>query len=175
MTTYEALGTVPQGSTQIWRDRKRYLWLIGFVVPSLVFVAFVGYLATGWGVWFWLGPMVILIVVPAIDLLTGLDRSNPPDNVIEALENDRYYRWVVYAYLPIQYVGFCSPGTRSAGAGCRSTWPTRSPSPSRSAVSAASASTPLMSCVTRRRASSVGSERSLWHRVTPSPDQRPWS
>lgn len=49
---------------------------------------------------------MILIVVPAIDLLTGLDRSNPPDNVIEALENDRYYRWVVYAYLPIQYVGF---------------------------------------------------------------------
>ena len=26
--------------------------------------------------------------------------------MIESLESDRYYRWVTYAYLPIQYVGF---------------------------------------------------------------------
>lgn len=92
-TTYEASGTVPEGSTRIRRDRKRCLWLIGFVVPSLAFVAFVSYVVTGWGAWFWLGPIAILIMVPAIDLLTGLDRSNPPDDVIEALENDKYYRW----------------------------------------------------------------------------------
>ena len=36
----------------------------------------------------------------------GLDRSNPPDDVIEALEQDRYYRWITYLFLPIQYVGF---------------------------------------------------------------------
>ena len=30
----------PRGSTEEWRDRKRYLWLIGLVVPSLAFVAF---------------------------------------------------------------------------------------------------------------------------------------
>ena len=45
-------------------------------------------------------------VVPAIDLMAGLDRSNPPDDVIEALENDRYYRWITYLFLPIQYAGF---------------------------------------------------------------------
>ncbi len=28
-------GTVPTGSTERWTDRKRYLWLIGLVVPSL--------------------------------------------------------------------------------------------------------------------------------------------
>ena len=82
-------GTVPEGSTETWKDSKRYLWLIGLVVPSLAFVAFGGYLATGWSAWFWVGPIVILGVVPAIDLLAGLDRSNPPDDVIEALENDR--------------------------------------------------------------------------------------
>ena len=49
---------------------------------------------------------MILVIVPAIDLLTGLDRSNPPDDVIEALEQDRYYRWITYLFLPIQYVGF---------------------------------------------------------------------
>ena len=99
-------GTVPAGSTQRWKDKKRYLWLMGLVMPSLAFVAMGAYAATGQGVWFWIGPVVILVLVPAVDLLAGLDRSNPPDDVIEALENDRYYRWITFLYLPIQYAGF---------------------------------------------------------------------
>lgn len=99
-------GTVPAGSTEKWRDNKRYLWLIGLVVPSLAFVAFGMYALTGWGVWFWVGPIVILGVVPAIDLVAGLDRSNPPDDVIEELEKDKYYRWITFLFLPIQYAGF---------------------------------------------------------------------
>ncbi|TWH19444.1 alkane 1-monooxygenase [Prauserella rugosa] len=94
------------GGTEEWTDRKRYLWLIGLVVPSLVFLAIGLREATGWGVWLWIGPIVILVVVPLLDLVAGLDRSNPPDDVLEQLENDRYYRWVTYAYLPIQYAGF---------------------------------------------------------------------
>jgi alkane 1-monooxygenase len=99
-------GTVPAGSTDGWTDRKRYLWLIGLVVPSLAFLGVGLQRLTGWDGWFWLGPIVILGVVPAIDLVAGLDRSNPPDDVIEALEKDRYYRWITYLFLPIQYAGF---------------------------------------------------------------------
>ena len=99
-------STVPAGSTEAWKDKKRYLWLIGLVVPSLAFLAFGGYALTGWGAWLWLGPVVILGIVPAIDLVAGLDRSNPPDDAIEALENDKYYRWITYLFLPIQYAGF---------------------------------------------------------------------
>ena len=101
-----AHSTVPRGSTDGWKDHKRYLWLIGLVVPSLAFIGYGAWALTGWGVWFWIGPIVILGVVPAIDLVAGLDRSNPPDDVIEALERDRYYRWITYLFLPIQYVGF---------------------------------------------------------------------
>ena len=99
-------STVPPGSTATWKDQKRYLWLIGLVVPSLAFIGYGMWALTGWGIWFWIGPFVILVVVPAIDLVAGLDRSNPPDDVIEALEKDRYYRWITYLFLPIQYVGF---------------------------------------------------------------------
>ena len=77
--------------------------------PGRAVVAFLGYgmhALTGWGIWFWIGPIVILVVVPVIDLVAGLDRSNPPDDVIEALEKDRYYRWITYLFLPIQYAGF---------------------------------------------------------------------
>ncbi len=106
MSASTTSSTVPEGSTEQWRDRKRYLWLIGLVVPSLAFLAYAGWWLTGLGAWFWLGPFVILVLIPAIDLLVGLDRSNPPDDVIEALENDRYYRWITYLFLPVQYVGF---------------------------------------------------------------------
>ncbi|GAA4524392.1 fatty acid desaturase [Amycolatopsis samaneae] len=102
----EDTGTIPEGSTGQWKDKKRYLWLIGLVVPSLAFLAVGMREFTGWGGWLWIGPVVILVIVPAIDLIAGLDRSNPPDDVIEALENDRYYRWITYLYLPIQYIGF---------------------------------------------------------------------
>ena len=112
-----ASGTVPEGSTEVWRDRKRHLWLIGLVVPSLAFAAVGMYEVTGWSAWFWLGPVVILGIVPVIDLLTGLDRSNPPDDVIEELEEDRYYRWLTYLFLPIQYAGFVLAMWMIAGGG----------------------------------------------------------
>ncbi len=101
-----ANSTVPAGSSEQWRDQKRFLWLIGLVVPSLAFVGYGAWLLTGLGAWFWIGPVVILVVVPLIDLGAGLDRTNPPDDVIEALENDKYYRWITYLFLPIQYAAF---------------------------------------------------------------------
>jgi alkane 1-monooxygenase len=103
MATLEAGSTVPVGSTEQWSDSKRYLWLLGLVVPSLAFLAWGLNALTGWGVWWWIGPIVIFGVIPVIDLTAGLDRSNPPDDVIEALEQDRYYRWITYLFLPIQY------------------------------------------------------------------------
>lgn len=102
----DGTGTIPDGSTETWKDKKRYLWLIGLVVPSLAFAAIGLHAVTGWSAWFWLGPIVVLVVVPVLDLVAGLDRSNPPDDVIEALENDKYYRWITYLFLPIQYAGF---------------------------------------------------------------------
>jgi alkane 1-monooxygenase len=89
-----------------WRDGKRYLWLVALVMPALPFAAVGMYALTGWSVWFWLGPIVILGVVPVVDVLAGLDRSNPPDDVIASLEKDRYYRWLTFLFLPIQYAGF---------------------------------------------------------------------
>ncbi len=70
MESLRAAGTIPDGSTDQWTDRKRYLWLIGLVVPALAFVALGLHALTGWGVWFWIGPIVILGIVPAIDLFT---------------------------------------------------------------------------------------------------------
>jgi len=104
--TYDASGTVPAGTTEQWRDRKRWLWLIALVMPLLPFAAVLLQHSTGSSFWLWLGPVVILGVVPLVDLLTGLDRSNPPDDLVAALERDRYYRWITFLFLPLQYAGF---------------------------------------------------------------------
>lgn len=88
-----------------WRDPKRYLWLLGLVVPLLPFIAFVLHRAGAPEVVTWIGPMVVLGLVPLADLAIGIDPSNPPEEVVERLEADRYYRWVTYAFLPLQYAG----------------------------------------------------------------------
>ncbi|MBM3669601.1 MAG: alkane 1-monooxygenase, partial [Actinobacteria bacterium] len=93
---------------ETWRDHKRYLWLVALLMPLLPFLAIGLFTLTDMAVWLWLGPLVILGLVPVIDVLTGLDRSNPSDDVIEALERDRYYRWITYLFLPLQYAGFAT-------------------------------------------------------------------
>ena len=86
-----------------WTDHKRYLWLFGLIVPLFPFMG--GGLATltGWSVFWFIGPILILGLIPAIDLLAGIDRSNPPDDLIAALEAAKYYRWITYLFLPLQY------------------------------------------------------------------------
>jgi alkane 1-monooxygenase len=88
-----------------WRDPKRYAWLLGLIVPTLPFLAYGLVQATGLGVFWFYGPFLVFAIFPVLDLLVGLDATNPPDSVIKWLEQDRYYRWCTYAFLPIQYAG----------------------------------------------------------------------
>ncbi|WP_234815401.1 alkane 1-monooxygenase [Mycolicibacterium duvalii] len=45
-----------------------------------------------------------VIVIPLLDFLVGSDSDNPPDSALQHLEQDRFYRWATYLYLPAQYV-----------------------------------------------------------------------
>lgn len=85
-----------------WKDGKRYAWLLGLVVPLIPFGAFLLVEATGLGIFWWFGPMFIFGVMPLLDTLGGDDKTNPPESVIKWLEQDRYYRWCTYLFIPIQ-------------------------------------------------------------------------
>ena len=90
-------------SPATWRDPKRYAWLLGLLVPMLPFMAWGLVELTGAGVlWFW-GPIFIFGVMPVLDTLIGKDSANPPESVVKWLEQDRYYRWCTYAFIPLQY------------------------------------------------------------------------
>jgi len=88
-----------------WRDGKRYAWLLAIIVPLLPFAAWFWASVTGFeGFWF-AGPVLIFGVFPLLDLVIGLDSDNPPDSVLKWLEQDRYYRWCTYLFIPVQYAG----------------------------------------------------------------------
>jgi alkane 1-monooxygenase len=88
-----------------WRDPKRYLWLLGLFVPTLPFLAWGLVELTGLGIFWFYGPFLVFAIFPLADLIVGMDAQNPPDSAIKWLEQDRYYRWCTYAYIPIQYAG----------------------------------------------------------------------
>ncbi|MEC3957850.1 alkane 1-monooxygenase [Nocardia sp. CDC153] len=92
-----------------WRDRKRYLWLFGLVPPTALFLATalvwacneIGLDAVSPVLW-WIGPLLVYGLLPVLDRFFGPDGQNPPDEVMEYLENDKYYRYCTYAYIPFQ-------------------------------------------------------------------------
>jgi alkane 1-monooxygenase len=101
----DATAATPVATSRPWRDRKRYAWLLGLLIPTLPFLAWGLVHATGLGIFWFYGPMLVFLIFPPLDLLLGMDARNPPDSVIKWLEQDRYYRWCTYLYLPIQYAG----------------------------------------------------------------------
>ena len=72
---------------------------------ALPFLAWGLVQATGLGVFWFFGPFLVFAIFPVLDLLIGMDATNPPDSVIKWLEQDRYYRWCTYLFIPIQYAG----------------------------------------------------------------------
>ena len=99
-----------------WTDPKRYLWLLGLVVPLIPFIAWGLVELTGLGVMWWTGPFVVFVVIPLLDQLIGKDSSNPPESILRRLEEDRFYRWCTYVFIPIQYAALVFACTRwSAG------------------------------------------------------------
>jgi alkane 1-monooxygenase len=88
-----------------WSDPKRYAWLLGIIVPLAPFMAWGAVALTGF-VGFWLlGPLLIFVAFPILDIAVGVDATNPPDSVLKWLEQDRYYRWCTYVFIPVQYAG----------------------------------------------------------------------
>ena len=88
-----------------WTDGKRYAWLLGILIPVAPFIAWGIDALTGFGAIYFIGPVLVFIAFPLLDIAIGLDNSNPPDSVLKYLEQDRYYRWCTYVFIPIQYAG----------------------------------------------------------------------
>lgn len=107
----DAPSTAADHGTE-WSDPKRYLWLLGLVVPLLPFIAWALVELTGLGLMWWAGPFVVFVIIPLLDLTIGKDSANPPESILRRLEDDRYYRWCTYVFIPIQYAALVFACTR---------------------------------------------------------------
>jgi alkane 1-monooxygenase len=90
---------------ETWHDPKRYAWLLGLIIPCAPFIAWGAVEVTGLNFLWYGGPLIVFGVFPFLDWIIGTDSENPPDSVLAWLEADKYYRWVVFAYIPLQYAG----------------------------------------------------------------------
>ncbi|HEV7933795.1 MAG TPA: alkane 1-monooxygenase [Actinomadura sp.] len=88
-----------------WRDGKKYLWLLGLFVPTFPFLAWGLAAATGLGIFWWSGLILLFGIFPFLDQMVGKDSVNPPESLLAWLEEQRYYRWCTYLFLPVQYSG----------------------------------------------------------------------
>ena len=59
MTALVFLEDDPDLMAATWRDPKRYLWLLGLIVPTLPFIAYGLVQLTGWPIMWWVGPAVV--------------------------------------------------------------------------------------------------------------------
>lgn len=96
-------------------DPKRHLWVLGLIAPGCALLPSQLVLHTKLEVFWWIGPIIILIAIPVLDWVVGEDGTNPRDEDYELLSNDRYYRWCTYLFLPIQVIGLIIAACMWAG------------------------------------------------------------
>lgn len=87
-----------------YRDRKRLLWSLSLLYPLLPFTGIAIHAATGHPVWLALPLAISYIGGPIVDYALGEDENNPPECVVPQLENDRYYRYLTFATVPLHFV-----------------------------------------------------------------------
>ena len=97
-------GIVRMPTNNTWVYGKRYWWLLSPALPLIalgsVFTSLYG--TPAWTLW--ILPFVFYCVVPLLDWLISEDRVNAPESAVAGLDQDRYYRQIVYLYIPTQYV-----------------------------------------------------------------------
>lgn len=92
-------------TTPKWRDRKRHWWPLGLLIPLSPFLSWLLVEHLHLGVFWATGAWILVLVIPIVDLVVGHDGHSPPPDAIAVLQEDRYYRWCTYLYLPLQYSG----------------------------------------------------------------------
>ncbi len=97
--------TLPD-SSQVYRDPKRWLWLLSLLAPVGALLPSVLVGLTQVKIFWWFGVLAIFLIIPVIDWFSGTDGVNPPDWAYKQLTNDKYYRWCTYLFIPILYTAF---------------------------------------------------------------------
>jgi alkane 1-monooxygenase len=97
--------TADNGTIQ-YRDTKRYLWLISVATPCVPGCTAIALI---WGanpLWAVFPTLFYFGFVPLLDIVFGEDSDNPPEEVVEKLAEDQYYRVLLFLSIPVLYASF---------------------------------------------------------------------
>lgn len=97
---------LPSGQALHYVDRKRWWWLLSILFPLQPFIGIWLHAETGLALWLAVGFVFTFLLGPLGDAMLGEDRNNPPQAVVPALEQDRWYRWLTWAAVPVHVVTF---------------------------------------------------------------------
>ena len=97
-----SIATAP--ISESWSD-KRWLWLLSPSIPFAFTASIFVYSLTGHWLYLLFAPAIIHIAIPILDLTFGEDFSNPPESAVESLNQDFFYRALVWLYVPFQFIG----------------------------------------------------------------------
>lgn len=102
MKTYQiedpTLGTIS------YSDRKRYLWLISVLMPAFPLMGVYFFYRTGMEWTLAIPLLTSYLVMPVLDWLIGSDENNPPEQLVQQLEDDIYYRVLTCITVPMHFV-----------------------------------------------------------------------
>ena len=87
-----------------WQD-KRWWWLLSPSIPLAFTASLLAFVWTGQWWCMLLAPVVIHVLLPLLDRVFGEDFSNPPESAVAQLDQDIFYRALVWAYVPLQWSG----------------------------------------------------------------------
>ena len=98
------VATSEAGQAILYRDRKRWLWMLSCALPLQPLPGIVLHARTGNEAWLLLPLAFSYLLMPILDALVGEDENNPPEAVVSQLDADRYYRLLTYINVPLHFV-----------------------------------------------------------------------
>jgi len=91
------------GQKITYKDTKRYLWLLSVMSPAVPGICSIILLMGGGFFWAAAPLLFYYCVIPVLDMLIGEDTSNPPEEVVENLSSDGFYRTLLFVTIPVSY------------------------------------------------------------------------
>lgn len=85
-------------------DRKRVWWTLSVVYPLLPLLGLAAHALTGNQLALGLPLVISYGLMPLLDFMIGEDENNPPEQVVPSLDQDRYYRFLTWAVVPLHFV-----------------------------------------------------------------------
>ncbi len=103
-------ATTLDSSTARYIDRRRSGWLLSMLMTLLPFVGIGLRGITGSDLWLFAPTVILYGLVPLLDRVIGEDRNNPAESDVTFLEDNLYYRWIVFLAVPLIYLtlGACA-------------------------------------------------------------------